>query len=74
LQASGARFERGRPGELRLYGEPEAAAALAMEAARRTGAVVHRLERGRNSLEDIFLRAVGGDRPTAGAGRVAEAG
>jgi ABC-2 type transport system ATP-binding protein len=59
LRASGARFEHGRPGQLRLYGEPSAAAALAMEAARRTGAVVHRLERGRNSLEDIFLSAVG---------------
>jgi ABC-2 type transport system ATP-binding protein len=74
LTAGGARFERGRPGQLRLFGEPQAAAALAMEAARRTGAVVQRLERGRNSLEDIFLRAVGSDRPAPGAGREAGAG
>ena len=74
LQASGARFERGRPGVLRLDGEPAAAAALAMVGARRPGAVRHRVARGLNSLEDICLGGGGGARPTAGAGRVAEAG
>jgi len=65
LDESGVRFERRAAGELRVYGEPAAAAALVLDTARRTGAVVRRLERGRNSLEDIFLKAVG----AGGAGK-----
>ncbi len=60
LSARGGRFEPSGPSELRLFGEPLAAAALALDAARASGAVVRRLERGRNSLEDIFLAAVKG--------------
>ena len=37
----------------------DAASALAMELARETGAVVTGLRRGRNTLEEIFLEAVG---------------
>lgn len=60
LHAVGARFEERRAGELRLFGDAGEAADLALRAARRSGAVVRRLERGRNSLEDIYLAAVGG--------------
>jgi ABC-2 type transport system ATP-binding protein len=61
LTRRGARWELLRPDELRLHGEPEAAAALALETASETGVVVRRLERGRNTLEQIFLDAVRGD-------------
>jgi len=60
LRADGARFEERRAGELRLFGDAREAAGLALRAAQRSGAVVRRLERGRNSLEDIYLEAVGG--------------
>ena len=60
LRSEGARFEERRAGELRLFGDAREAAGLALRAARRSGAVVRRLERGRNSLEDIYLAAVGG--------------
>jgi ABC-2 type transport system ATP-binding protein len=60
LHAEGARFEERRAGELRLFGDAREAARLALRAAQRSGAVVRRLERGRNSLEDIYLEAVGG--------------
>lgn len=60
LRADGARFEERKPGELRLFGDAGEAADLALRAARRSGAVVRRLEPGRNSLEDIYLEAVGG--------------
>lgn len=60
LRDAGARFEEPRAGELRLFGDAHEAAAQALSAARRSGAVVRRMERGRNSLEDIYLDAVGG--------------
>lgn len=60
LRAAGARFEEPRAGELRLFGEAQEAAAQALRAAKLSGAVVRRMERGRNSLEDIYLEAVGG--------------
>ncbi len=60
LAARGGRFESIGPLELRLFGEPLEAAGVALDAARSSGAVVRRLERGRNSLEDIFLAAVKG--------------
>lgn len=60
LRADGVRFEEPRAGELRLFGDAREAAGLALRAAQRSGAVVRRLERGRNSLEDIYLEAVGG--------------
>jgi len=63
LSARGCRYEATERGELRLFGDHAGAAAVALEAARESGAVVRRMERGRNSLEDIFLEAVG-----AGAG------
>jgi hypothetical protein len=62
LRSEGARFEEHRAGELRLFGDAREAAGLALRAARSSGAVVRRLERGRNSLEDIYLAAVGGAR------------
>jgi ABC-2 type transport system ATP-binding protein len=68
LSERGVRFERGSQGVLRVFGDAEQSAALALDAARTTGAVVRRLERGRNSLEDIFLSAVGADGAHKGAG------
>ena len=62
LSERGVRWESLRPDELRLHGEPGAAAALALDTARATGAVVRRVEWGRNTLEEIFLDAVRGDR------------
>jgi ABC-2 type transport system ATP-binding protein len=61
LGRRGSRWETLHADELRLYGEPEAAAALALEVARETGILVRRIESGRNTLEDIFLEAVQGD-------------
>jgi ABC-2 type transport system ATP-binding protein len=67
LAERGVRFERGSAGVLRVYGDAERAAAHALDAARLSGVVVRRLERGRNSLEDIFLTAVGADGANKGA-------
>ena len=60
LDRRGARWETLHPDELRLYGEPEAAAAMALETSRETGVLVRRIESGRNTLEQIFLDAVQG--------------
>jgi len=59
LDRAGARWEAIHADELRVYGEPATAAAQAMEAARTTGALLRRIESGRNTLEEIFLEAVG---------------
>jgi ABC-2 type transport system ATP-binding protein len=59
LDRRGARWEPIHADELRLFGEPAAAAALVLEVARETGVLVRRLESGRNTLEEIFLEAVG---------------
>src|SRR5262249_1750651 len=67
LAERGVRFERGGHGVLRVYGDADQAALLALDAARRSGAVVRRLELGRNSLEDIYLSAVGADGGAKGA-------
>ena len=58
----GARWEGIHADELRVYGEPQAAAAQAMEAARATGVLLRHIESGRNTLEEIFLEAVEKDR------------
>ncbi len=58
----GARWDRVQGDELRVYGEPRAAAAQVMEAARATGVLLRRIESGRNTLEEIFLAAVEKDR------------
>jgi ABC-2 type transport system ATP-binding protein len=68
LDRAGARWEAIHADELRVYGEPAAAAAQAMEAARATGALLRRIESGRNTLEEIFLEAVGRSE-TTGRGR-----
>jgi ABC-2 type transport system ATP-binding protein len=60
LRERGARFEATGPLGLRLYGEHRSAASLAVEAARSSGAVLRRMQRGSNSLQEIFLRAVQG--------------
>lgn len=60
LERRGTRWEQVHPDELRVYGEPQAAAALALDVARETGRTLLRVERGRNTLEEIFLEAVGG--------------
>ena len=62
LERIGARWEQIHAGELRVYGEPQAAAAQAMEATRATGVLLRRIESGRNTLEEIFLEAVERDR------------
>jgi len=62
LEQAGARWEQIHAHELRVYGEPKLAAAQAMEAARATGVLLSRIESGRNTLEEIFLEAVGRDR------------
>ncbi|MCP3919024.1 MAG: hypothetical protein GY711_26060 [bacterium] len=62
LSRSGARWEEIHPGQLRVYGEPRAAAAQAMDAARSAGVFLSRIEGGRNTLEEIFLEAVEKDR------------
>jgi ABC-2 type transport system ATP-binding protein len=62
LDQRGARWETLSAGEMRLYGEPQAAAALTFEVAHETGAVVRRIEAGHNTLEAIFLDAVRGDK------------
>ncbi len=59
LERNGTRWEAVHPDELRVYGEPRAAAAQALAAARATGALVRRIESGRNTLEEIFLEAIG---------------
>jgi len=59
LERAGSRWEEVRGDELRIYGDPAAAAAQAIEAARATGVLVTRIESGRNTLEEIFLEAVG---------------
>ena len=58
LERVGARWEAIHADELRVFGEPQAAAAQAMEAARATGVFLSRIESGRNTLEEIFLEAV----------------
>lgn len=60
LDRRGARWEALHPDELRLFGEPKAAAVTALEVARETGVLVRRIESGRNTLEEIFLNAVRG--------------
>jgi ABC-2 type transport system ATP-binding protein len=62
LARRGARWEEVHADELRVYGEPRATAALVLEVARETGALLRRIEGGRNTLEEIFLEAVGGKR------------
>jgi len=59
LGSRGARWEEVHADELRVYGEPNAAAALALDVSRATGILVRRIESGRNTLEEIFLEAVG---------------
>lgn len=58
LERAGVRYEAIGHDELRVYGEPEAAAARALEVARATGIPLRRIESGRNTLEEIFLAAV----------------
>ena len=53
------RWETAEPGVLRVFGEPEAAAAGVLAAAHATGTLVRRMEQGRNTLEQTFLDAVG---------------
>jgi len=67
LADRGVRYERGGQGVLRVYGDADQAAQLALDAARLSGAVVRRLELGRNSLEEIYLSAVGADGGAKGA-------
>ncbi len=62
LQRRGARWEAVHSDELRVYGEPRSAAAMAVEVAHETGASLRRIESGRNTLEEIFLEAVGRNR------------
>lgn len=62
LGHAGVRWEEIHPGELRVYGDPSEAAAQAMGAARATGALIRRIESGRNTLEETFLKAVERDR------------
>jgi ABC-2 type transport system ATP-binding protein len=62
LDRSGAKWEEIHLDELRIFGDPRAAAAQAMQAARDTGVVLRRIEGGRNTLEEIFLEAVEKDR------------
>ena len=54
-----ARWEAAGEDAVRVFGEPRAAAAVALRAAHETGALVRRIESGRNTLEEIFLDAVG---------------
>ncbi len=58
LERAGAKLETHHEDEFRLYGEAEAMANLAMRVAHDQGVVLRRLERGRNTLEEIFLTAV----------------
>lgn len=60
LDACGLSWEEVAPGELRVLGESDAVADGAFRAARESGALVRRIESGRNSLEEFFLRAVEG--------------
>ena len=62
LERRGVRWEALQPEELRVYGDPEAAAAWVLEAAHETNALVRRIESGRNTMEEIFLEAVKGGR------------
>jgi len=62
LTQSGVKWEAIHADALRVYGEPGRAAAQAMEAARVSGAQLRHIARGRNTLEEIFLDAVGRDR------------
>lgn len=59
LERRGARWETVHPDELRVYGDPNTVAAVALDVARETGVLVRRIESGRNTLEEIFLEAVG---------------
>ncbi len=58
LTEAGLRWEEPQPGEIRVFGDSDTIAAAAMDAARKTGALLRRIESGRNSLEEIFLKAV----------------
>jgi ABC-2 type transport system ATP-binding protein len=62
LDRTGVRWEAVHADELRIYGDPQTAAAQAMEAARASGVLLRRIESGRNTLEEIFLEAVEKDR------------
>ena len=61
LDRRGARWEQLHADELRIYGDHQAAAGMAFDVARETGALVRHIESGRNTLEDIFLNAVRDD-------------
>ena len=62
LSRSGVQWKAIHADELRVYGEPESAAGQAMEAARSSGVQLRHIARGRNTLEEIFLKAVESDR------------
>lgn len=59
LERSGARCEAIHADEMRVYGEPQATAAMVVEVARETGILVRRIQSAHNTLEEIFLEAVG---------------
>ena len=58
LESRGAKVETLHQDELRLFGDPDTAARLALEVAREKNVTLRRLERGRNTLEEIFLTAI----------------
>ena len=60
LTRRGVRHEQTSDHELFLFGDHKATATTAFEVARESGAILRRVEPGRNSLEDIFLEAVKG--------------
>lgn len=62
LSRAGVRWQELHPDKLQVFGPPREAAEHAMQAARESGAQVRRIESGRNTLEEIFLEAVGSGR------------
>jgi ABC-2 type transport system ATP-binding protein len=62
LEAAGLSFERLGSTEYRISGEAKMLAAKVVEIALTCGAILCRIERGRNTLEECFLEAVGGNR------------
>ncbi|HXG61043.1 MAG TPA: ABC transporter ATP-binding protein [Planctomycetota bacterium] len=62
LQGLGCAAEPAGPEELRVSGDPQGLPERIFRAARESRAVVRQLAAGRTSLEEIFLKAVTGDR------------
>lgn len=62
LRGRGCSAEAAGPDELRVAGDPKGLPERIFQAARESGAVVRQVAASRTSLEEVFLKAVSGDR------------